>query len=135
MSLDKIVVVGTRTTLDIAAQDVATETYPDYAVPSQARADKQKLGHITKDVSGGAEVTLTAAEALNKVLRPTGQDAAYTVNVPDDCLLIVDTTAGTDASANDATISATSGTVTVSDGHGAVVVVVGGTPYKLDVAG
>jgi len=88
------------------------------------------------DVSGGATWEVSSARAASKVLRPTGQDASYTIVIPDDGLFFVDTTAGSDASGNDATVKCEGGSgVTVNDGHGAVVVAVGGTATKLDVSG
>lgn len=136
MSLFKLIGIGNRSHADVAGANVATEQEPDFTVPSQARADKQKFGRATKDVSGGTTWTVSEAEAVNKVLRPTGQDAAYTVVIPDDGLFIIDTTAGADASGNDATVQCEGGSgVTVNDGHGAVVVAVGGTATKLDVSG
>lgn len=136
MSQTKAIAIGGRNHLDLAASNVATEQEPAFAVPSQDRVDKQKFGRATKDVSGGTDWTVTSAEAVNKVLRPTGQDATYAIIVPDNGLWIVDATDGTDASTNDATVKCAGGAgVTVSDGHGAVVVAVGGTATKLDVSG
>ncbi len=90
----------------------------------------------SKDVSGGATWTVSSGRAANKVLKPTGQDQAYTVVIPDDGLFFVDTSAGSDASGNDATVKCEGGSgVTVADGHGAVVVASGGTASKLDLSG
>jgi len=137
MSMNKIVTIGERTHVDLTAADVATEDEPTYAVPTQGRADKQKDGLVSQDVSGGTEWTVSDVDALNKVLRPTGQDASYNIVVPDNGLWLVDTTDGTDGSTNDATVKDGSGSssVTVNDGHGAFILANGGTISKLDVSG
>jgi len=130
---DELVTVnGMRTTTKIAS-DTDGASVPEAAAPTQARADKQKAGLVSKDVSGGATWTVTEAEAVNKVLKPTGMDAAFDVVVPDDGFWIVDNSAG---STYDATVKCEGGGgVTVTAGSGAVVVAVGGTASKLDVSG
>jgi hypothetical protein len=136
MSLFQLLGIGNRNHADVASADVATEQEPEFAVPSQARSDKQKDGIATKDVSGGTNWTLTEAEALNKVLRPTGQDGSYKIIIPENGLYVIDLTDGSDASGNDATVETvdSGNSITLSDGHHGIVLANGGSVAKLDMS-
>lgn len=136
MSIRKIIAIGDLNHVNWTGADVATEAVPAEAVPSQERADKQKDGIAKADVSGGTNWTLTDAEALNKVLKPTGQDATYKIIVPENGMYVIDLTNGADASTNDATVETvdSGNSVTLSDGHHAIVVADGGSIAKLDMS-
>ena len=120
----------------LASKLEQTVADPDLGVPSQSRVDKQTNGIAKADVSGGTNWTLTEAEALNKVLKPTGQDAAYKIIIPENGLYVVDLSNGTDASGNDATVETvdSGNSVTLSDGHQGIVLADGGSIVSLDMS-
>jgi len=136
MSLDKLITIGSRHTFDVTTSDVASEASPALALPTQDRVDNQKDGIAKNDVSGGTNWTLTEAEALNKVIKPTGQDATYKIIVPENGFWVIDLTNGADASTNDATVETvdSANSITLLDGHHAVVVADSGAIAKLDMS-
>lgn len=137
MSDVRLYAYGVREFPRLASKLEASVSDPELGVPSQGRVDRQTNGVAKADVSGGTNWTLTEAEALSKVLKPTGQDATYKIIIPENGLYVVDLSNGADASTNDATVETvdSANSVTLSDGHQGIVLAEAGSIIKLDMSG